>query len=122
MEGLAEVLSIGIYTLSDILSELERPGRDPRSEAPAPILRSDILSMEDLKPGLQLKGTVRNVVDFGIFVDIGVHQDGLVHISELSDRFVKDPAKLFQVGDVVSVRVLSADPARKRISLSMRNL
>ena len=122
MEGLAEALSIGIYTLSDILSELERPGRDPRSEAPAPILRSDILSMEDLKPGLQLKGTVRNVVDFGIFVDIGVHQDGLVHISELSDRFVKDPAKLFQVGDVVSVRVLSADPARKRISLSMRNL
>ena len=121
-EGLAEALSIGIYTLSDILSELERPGRDPRSEAPAPILRSDILSMEDLKPGLQLKGTVRNVVDFGIFVDIGVHQDGLVHISELSDRFVKDPAELFQVGDVVSVRVLSADPARKRISLSMRNL
>lgn len=122
MEGLAEALSIGIYTLSDILSELERPGRDPRSEAPAPILRSDILSMEDLKPGLKLKGTVRNVVDFGIFVDIGVHQDGLVHISELSDRFVKDPAELFQVGDVVSVRVLSADPARKRISLSMRNL
>lgn len=122
MERLAEALSIGIYTLSDILSELERPGRDPRSEAPAPILRSDILSMEDLKPGLQLKGTVRNVVDFGVFVDIGVHQDGLVHISELSDRFVKDPAKLFQVGDVVSVRVLSVDPARNRISLSMRNL
>lgn len=122
MERLAEDLSIGIYTLSDILSELERPGRDPRSEAPAPILRSDILSMEDLKPGLQLKGTVRNVVDFGVFVDIGVHQDGLVHISELSDRFVKDPAKLFQVGDVVSVRVLSVDPARNRISLSMRNL
>lgn len=122
MERLAEALSIGIYTLSDILSELERPGRDPRSEAPAPILRSDILTMEDLKPGLQLKGTVRNVVDFGVFVDIGVHQDGLVHISELSDRFVKDPAKLFQVGDVVSVRVLSVDTARKRISLSMRNL
>ena len=115
----AERLQIGEITLQDIFSELEKPGRDPRQDMPAPVLRSDVLSMEDLTPGMKLKGTVRNIVDFGAFVDIGVHQDGLVHISKLSRRFIKHPLEAVSVGDVVEVTVLDVDIRKKRISLSM---
>ncbi len=115
----ADKLRIGEITLKDILSELEKPGRDPRQDMPAPVLRSDVLSMEDLTPGMKLKGTVRNIVDFGAFVDIGVHQDGLVHISKLSDRYIKHPLEVVSVGDVVEVTVLAVDLRKKRISLSM---
>jgi uncharacterized protein len=115
----AEELGIGEPTLRDILQELEKPARDPREEMPAPVLRSDVLSMEDLKPGLKLKGTVRNIVDFGAFVDIGVHQDGLVHISKMSKKYIKHPLEVVRVGDVVEVTVLGVDAAKKRISLSM---
>ncbi|MBR2122627.1 MAG: RNA-binding transcriptional accessory protein [Lachnospiraceae bacterium] len=118
--AMARRLGIGEITLSDILSELERPGRDIREELEPPLLRSGVLTMQDLQPGLKLKGTVRNIVDFGAFVDIGVHQDGLVHISQLSDRFVKDPMDVVKVGDIVDVTVLSCDPEKKRISLSMK--
>ena len=107
-------------TLNDIVKELERPGRDPRDELPAPMLRQDIMSMEDLKPGMELKGTVRNVIDFGAFIDIGVHQDGLVHISQITNRFIKHPSEVLKVGDVVKVWVLSVDVPKKRISLTMR--
>jgi uncharacterized protein len=117
---LAAELGVGEPTLADILDALARPGRDPRDDASPPILRSDVLKMEDLQPGMWLKGTVRNVVDFGAFVDIGVKQDGLVHVSELADRFVKNPLDVVQVGDVVDVRVLTIDVARGRIGLSMR--
>ncbi len=117
---LAEELGIGEITLTDILSELEKPARDPRESMPAPILRSDVLDMEDLKPGMVLKGTVRNVIDFGAFVDIGVHQDGLVHISRITDRFIKHPLEAVSVGDIVDVKVLEVDLAKKRISLTMR--
>lgn len=117
---LAEELGIGEITLTDILKELEKPARDPRADMPAPILRSDVLDMADLKPGMILKGTVRNVIDFGAFVDIGVHQDGLVHISQITDRFIRHPMEAVSVGDVVDVQVLSADPAKKRISLTMK--
>ena len=117
--GTAARLGIGEITLGDILKELEKPARDPREDMPAPILRSDVLAMEDLTPGLKLKGTVRNIVDFGAFVDIGVHQDGLVHISRLSDRFIKSPLEVVHVGDVVEVTVVSVDAAKKRIALSM---
>ena len=113
-------LGIGVPTLCDILAELEKPGRDIRDTLPPPVLRDDILSMEDLKPGMELTGTVRNVIDFGAFVDIGVHQDGLVHISQLADKFVKHPADVVKVGDIVKVRVLSVDVAKKRIALTMR--
>ncbi len=117
---LAEKLGIGEITLRDLLSELEKPARDPRDEMPKPILRTDVLEMKDLKEGMILRGTVRNVIDFGVFVDIGVHQDGLVHISQLSKtKFVKHPLEVVSVGDVVDVKVLSVDPQRKRISLSM---
>jgi uncharacterized protein len=116
----AESLGAGIPTLRDIIEALLRPGRDPRDDLPQPIFRIDVLSIEDLRPGMQLKGVVRNVVDFGAFVDIGVEQDGLVHISELSEKFVKNPLDIVAVGDVVSVRVLSVDVERSRISLSMR--
>ena len=120
-EAVAGELGCGVETLIDIAAELEKPGRDPRSDMPKPVLRSDVLSMEDLKSGMLLKGTVRNVIDFGAFVDIGVHQDGLVHISQMSDRgFVKHPLDVVSVGDVVDVRVLSVDPERKRISLTMK--
>ncbi len=112
-------LGLGELTLRDILDELEKPARDPREEMPAPILRSDVLTMEDLKPGMQLKGTVRNIVDFGAFVDIGVHQDGLVHISKLSRRYVRHPLEVVHVGDVVEVTVESVDAGKKRIALSM---
>ena len=117
---LAEELGIGEITLTDILNELEKPARDPREDMPAPILRSDVLNMEDLKPGMVLKGTVRNVIDFGAFVDIGVHQDGLVHISRITDRFIKHPLEAVSVGDVVDVKVLDVDIKKKRISLTMR--
>lgn len=119
---MAEELGIGELTLEDILKELEKPARDPREDMPAPILRSDVLDMEDLKPGMVLKGTVRNVIDFGAFVDIGVHQDGLVHISQITERFIKHPLEAVSVGDVVDVQVMSVDVAKKRIALTMRNL
>ena len=120
LESLAEDLQIGVPTLKDIIKELERPGRDPRDELPPPLLRSDIMSMEDLKTGMELTGTVRNVIDFGAFVDIGVHQDGLVHISQITDRFIKHPGEVLKVGDIVKVWVLGVDEAKKRISLTMR--
>jgi len=118
----AEELGIGIPTLKDIINELLKPGRDPRDELPKPILHTDILQMEDLKSGMVLTGTVRNVADFGAFVDIGVHQDGLVHISQLADKFVKNAMEVVAVGDIVKVRVLEVDALRKRISLSMREV
>ncbi|MBP3375449.1 MAG: helix-hairpin-helix domain-containing protein, partial [Clostridia bacterium] len=117
-----EELGIGAPTLADIITELQKPGRDVRDSLPQPILRDDILGMEDLKPDMQLVGTVRNVIDFGAFVDIGVHQDGLVHISELSDKFVKHPSDVVSVGDIVNVKVLSVDLKKKRIALSMKGL
>ena len=117
---LCHEFDVGEPTLKDIIDELEKPGRDVRDTLPAPILRDDVLDMADLKPGMLLTGTVRNVIDFGAFVDIGVHQDGLVHISEISNKFVKHPSDVLSVGDVVSVRVLSVDPSKKRISLTMK--
>lgn len=121
-EKTAEELGIGVPTLEDIIKELEKPGRDPREEMPLPVLRSDVLSMEDLKPDMILKGTIRNVIDFGAFIDIGVHQDGLVHISELSDKYVKHPLEVVSVGDIVQVKVINVDIAKKRISLTMKNI
>ena len=117
---LAEKLGIGELTLTDILKELEKPARDPRDDMPRPILRSDVMDMKDLKPGMILKGTVRNVIDFGAFVDIGVHQDGLVHISQITDRFIRHPLEAVSVGDIVEVQVLSVDVPKKRISLTMK--
>lgn len=117
---LAEEIGIGEITLTDIISELEKPGRDPREDMPKPILRSDVLDMEDLKPGMILKGTVRNVIDFGAFVDIGVHQDGLVHISQMTERYIKHPLEIVSVGDIVDVQVLSVDVSKKRIGLTMK--
>ena len=118
-EKAAAYCGVGVPTLSDIVSDLMKPGRDPRDELPAPLLRTDILELKDLKPGMKLRGTVRNVVDFGAFVDIGVHQDGLVHISRLSDNFVRKPSDVVRVGDVVDVAVVEVDAAKKRIALSM---
>ena len=120
LKELSEKLEIGEMTLEDIIKELEKPGRDPREEMPKPVLKSDVLDFDDLKEGMELKGTVRNVIDFGAFVDIGVHQDGLVHISEMSNKFIKHPLDVVSVGDVVDVRVLSVDKERKRIQLSMK--
>lgn len=117
---LAQELGIGEITLTDILKELEKPARDPRDGMPAPILRSDVLDMKDLKPGMVLKGTVRNVIDFGVFVDIGVHQDGLVHISQITERYIKHPLEAVSVGDIVDVKVLEVDTAKKRIALTMK--
>ena len=117
---LAEELGIGEITLSDIISELEKPSRDPRESMPAPILRSDVMDMKDLKPGMILKGTVRNIVDFGAFVDIGVHQDGLVHISQITDRYIKHPLDAVSVGDIVDVQVMEVELAKKRIALTMK--
>ena len=117
---MAEELGIGEITLTDILTELEKPARDPREDMPAPILRSDVLDMKDLKPGMVLKGTVRNVIDFGVFVDIGVHQDGLVHISQITDKYIKHPLEAVSVGDIVDVKVMDVDLTKKRISLTMR--
>lgn len=119
-EKAAADCGIGLPTLTDIVKELMKPGRDPRDELPPPILRTDVMDMKDLKPGMLLTGTVRNVIDFGVFVDIGVHQDGLVHISELSDKFIRHPSELLSVGDIVKVLVLSVDAQKKRISLSMK--
>ncbi len=117
---LSEKLGIGMPTLEDIIKELSRPGRDPRDELPPPMLRSDVMDMSDLKPGMELKGTVRNVIDFGAFVDIGVHQDGLVHISQITNRFIKHPSEVLKVGQVVTVWVLSVDEKKGRIALTMK--
>ena len=117
---LAAELGIGEITLQDIVKELEKPARDPREEMPGPILRTDVLEMKDLTPGMVLKGTVRNVIDFGAFVDIGVHQDGLVHISQMTERFIKHPLEAVSVGDIVEVKVLSVDMQKKRIALTMK--
>ena len=119
---LAEELGIGEITLQDIVKELEKPARDPRDEMPKPILRTDVLEMKDLKEGMVLKGTVRNVIDFGVFVDIGVHQDGLVHISQITDRYIKHPLEVVSVGDIVDVKVMSVDLKKKRIQLTMRGI
>lgn len=121
-EQAAKACGIGVPTLRDIVKELCKPGRDPRDELPAPILRTDVLEMKDLKPGMVLTGTVRNVIDFGVFVDIGVHQDGLVHISRVCNRYIKHPSEVVSVGDIVKVAVLEVDEKRKRISLTMRDL
>ena len=117
---LSQELEIGEITLRDIVKELEKPARDPRDEMPKPILRTDVLDMKDLKEGMILKGTVRNVIDFGVFVDIGVHQDGLVHISQITDKYIKHPLEAVSVGDIVEVKVLAVDVAKKRISLTMK--
>lgn len=122
LRELSKTLGVGLPTLQDIIQELKKPGRDPRDELPLPILRTDIMELKDLKPDMVLKGTVRNVIDFGVFVDIGVHQDGLVHISQLSDKFVKHPMDVVQVGDIVTVKVLDVDVNRKRISLTMKDV
>ena len=119
-EKAAAAVGVGVPTLRDIVAELLKPGRDVRDELPKPILRTDVLEMKDLKSGMVLTGTVRNVIDFGVFVDIGVHQDGLVHISQVSDSFIKHPSEAVSVGDVVKVVVLDVDEKKKRISLSMK--
>ena len=121
-EKAAAECGVGVPTLQDIVKELVKPGRDPRDELPAPILRTDVLELKDLKPGMVLSGTVRNVIDFGVFVDIGVHQDGLVHISQVSKKFIKHPSEVVSVGDVVKVAVLDVDQKRGRISLTMKDV
>ncbi len=120
IKALSTELGVGEMTLEDIVKELEKPGRDPREDMPKPILKSDVLEMKDLKPGMQLKGTVRNVIDFGAFIDIGVHQDGLVHISQMTDRYIKHPLEVVSVGDIVDVEVLSVDEKKGRIALTMK--
>ena len=121
MKKLAADIGIGVPTLKDIVGELEKPGRDPRDELPPPLMRSgDIMELKDLKPGMELMGTVRNVIDFGAFVDIGVHEDGLVHISQMCDRYIKHPLEVVKVGEVVKVWVLNVDLKKKRISLTMK--
>ena len=120
-EKVAEKLEIGVPTLTDIVKELLKPGRDPRDELPPPLLRTDVMDIKDLTPGMELKGTVRNVIDFGVFVDIGVHQDGLVHISQITNRYIKHPSEVLKVGDIVTVWVLSTDIKKNRISLTMKN-
>ena len=114
---LADIVEIGLPTLDDIVKELSKPGRDPRDELPAPMLRSDVLDIKDLKEGMELKGTVRNVIDFGAFIDIGVHQDGLVHISQICDKYIKHPSEVLKVGDIVKVKILSVEPEKNRKSL-----
>lgn len=121
-EKLAQACEIGVPTMQDIVKELVKPGRDPRDELPAPILRTDVLELKDLKPGMELSGTVRNVIDFGVFVDIGVHQDGLVHISQVCNKYIRHPLEVVSVGDVVKVKVLEVDEKRKRISLTMKGV
>ena len=118
----AEKLGIGVPTLIDIISELKKPGRDPRDEISPPVLRTDVMDMKDLKPGMVMTGTVRNVIDFGAFVDIGVHQDGLVHISQISEKYIKHPMEAVAIGDVVKVKILDVDLNKKRISLSMKGI
>ena len=122
MAKLAEKIGVGEPTLVDIIAELEKPGRAVRDSFTAPVLRDDIMDLSDLKPDMILTGTVRNVIDFGAFVDIAVHQDGLVHVSEMSDKFVKHPSEIVSVGDIVKVRVLSVDEKRKRIGLSLKGV
>ena len=119
---LAQQCGVGEPTLLDIAKELQKPGRDPRDELPPPVLRKDVLEMKDLKPGMVLTGTVRNVIDFGVFVDIGVHQDGLVHISQVANRRLRHPSEAVKVGDVVKVAVLEVDEKRHRIGLTMKNI
>ena len=121
-EAAAEQCGVGVPTLRDVVGELMKPGRDIRDELPKPILRTDVLEMKDLKPGMVLTGTVRNVIDFGVFVDIGVHQDGLVHISQVSQKFIKHPSEVVSVGDIVQVVVLEVDEKKKRIGLSMKQV
>jgi uncharacterized protein len=118
-EKLAAEIGTGLPTLNDMLAELAKPGRDPRDELPKPVLRTDVLEMKDLKPGMELTGTVRNVIDFGAFVDIGVHQDGLVHISRMAEKFIRHPSEVVRVGDIVKVWVVSVDEQKKRIALTM---
>ena len=120
INDLSQELDIGIPTIKDIIKELEKPGRDPRQDAPKPVLRTDVLKIEDLKPDMILTGTVRNVIDFGAFVDVGVKNDGLVHISEISDRFIKNPSEVLAVGDIVKVKVLNVDLDKHKVSLSMK--
>ena len=119
LDKLAREAGVGAPTLKDILEELQKPGRDPRDDLPKPVLRTDVLDMKDLKPGMELTGTVRNVIDFGAFVDIGVHQDGLVHISRMAQRFIRHPSEVVKVGDVVKVWVVDVDEKKKRIALTM---
>ena len=121
MDAVSKQLGVGVPTLQDIVRELQKPGRDVRDELPPPLMRSgDVMELKDLKPGMELVGTVRNVIDFGAFVDIGVHEDGLVHISQICDRYIKHPLDVVKVGQVVRVRVLDVDVKRKRIGLTMR--
>ena len=120
IEKTAKELEIGEMTLADIIAELSKPGRDPREDMPKPILRQDVLKLEDLKEGMILTGTVRNVIDFGAFVDIGVKYDGLVHISEMSDKYIRNPSDLVSVGDIVKVKVIKIDMDRKKVALSMK--
>ena len=119
LEKLSGELGLGLPTLKDMLAELQKPGRDPREDLPKPVLRTDVLDIKDLQPGMELTGTVRNVIDFGAFVDIGVHQDGLVHISRMADKFIRHPSELVKVGDVVKVWVVDVDEKKKRIALTM---
>ena len=118
-EKLAAEIGVGLPTLKDMIAELQKPGRDPRDELPKPVLRTDVLDIKDLKPGMELTGTVRNVIDFGAFVDIGVHQDGLVHISRIADKFIRHPSEVVKVGDVVKVWVVNVDEKKQRIALTM---
>ena len=119
LEKLSGELGLGLPTLKDMLAELQKPGRDPREDLPKPVLRTDVLDIKDLQPGMELTGTVRNVIDFGAFVDIGVHQDGLVHISRMADKFIRHPSEIVKVGDVVKVWVVDVDEKKKRIALTM---
>ena len=120
VQEMAKELNIGEMTLTDIIEELSKPGRDPREDMPKPILRSDVLKLDDLREGMVLTGTVRNVIDFGAFVDIGVKHDGLVHISEMSDKFIKNPSDVVSVGDIVKVKVIKIDKERQKVGLSMK--
>ena len=122
IEETAARLEVGVPTLRDIIQELKRPGRDPREDMPKPILRADVLSIDDLSEGMELKGTVRNVVDFGLFVDIGIKNDGLVHISEISDKYIKHPSQAAKVSDIVNIRIISIDKKRSKVGLSMKGL
>ena len=120
VKEMSKELDVGEMTLTDIIEELSKPGRDPREDMPKPILRSDVLKMDDLKEGMVLTGTVRNVIDFGAFVDIGVKHDGLVHISEMSDKYIKNPSDVVSVGDIVKVKVIGIDQDRQKVKLSMK--
>lgn len=120
-EKLVDKLGIGLPTLKDIVKELSKPGRDIRDELPPPLLRDDVLDLKDLKPGMEIKGTVRNVVDFGAFVDIGVHHDGLVHISQISDKYIKHPSEVLKVGQVVKTKIINVDEKSGKISLTMKS-